>query len=69
MNNKTVKIPNIGCDGCVNTIKSEIGTLAGVQHVTGDVNSKFVTVEWNPPTTWESIVAKLTEIDYPPQAI
>ena len=66
MEKKTVQIPNIGCNGCVNTIKNEIGALAGVQRVTGDVASKMVTVEWNPPATWQGIVDKLTEIDYAP---
>ena len=28
METKTFKVPNIGCDGCVSTIKNEIGHLA-----------------------------------------
>jgi len=67
MESKTFKVPNIGCDGCVRTIVNEIGSLAGVEQVTGNVDSKIVTVEWNPPANWAAIEAKLIEIEYAPE--
>ncbi|RMG82137.1 MAG: cation transporter [Chloroflexi bacterium] len=67
MEKKTFKVPNIGCDGCVRTIKTELSELQGVQSVEGEANSKTVTVEYNEPATWEQIVSKLTEIDYAPE--
>ncbi len=67
MEKKTFKVPNIGCDGCVRTIKTELSELQGVQRVEGEANSKTVTVEYNEPATWEQIVSKLTEIDYAPE--
>lgn len=66
MEKKTVTVPNIGCNGCVNTIKSEISELAGVKSVAGAVETKQVTIEYEAPTSWDAIVAKLNEIDYPP---
>lgn len=66
MEKKTFQVPNIGCNGCVNTIKSEVSEIAGVQKVEGDVDSKTVTVEWTNPATWQSIEEKLKEIDYAP---
>ena len=66
MDKKTFVVPNIGCDGCVNTIKAEVSQLPGVQVVSGDVNSKVVTVEWHGPATWQQIENKLNEIDYAP---
>ena len=66
MEQKMVQVPNIGCDGCVNTIKSELRELAGVQSVEADVESRMVTVEWELPATWATIVARLAEIDYAP---
>lgn len=63
---KTVKVPNIGCDGCVNTIKSEVGELPGIISVEGDVADKMVTVQWDDPANWNSIKDKLEEIDYAP---
>ena len=66
MQSKTFQVPNIGCDGCVRTIQTELSTLAGVARVEGAAATKTVTVEWDLPTNWEQIVKTLKEIDYPP---
>ena len=66
MATKTVKVPNVGCNGCVNTIKSEVGELAGVQKVEGNPDTKMITVEWDAPADWNNIQRKLAEIDYAP---
>jgi copper chaperone CopZ len=63
---KTVKVPNIGCNGCVNTIKNELGELAGVVKVEGQVEAKTITVQWDDPATWEKIVTVMKDIDYAP---
>ena len=68
MEQKTVIVPNIGCDGCVNTIKSEVGALPGVVTVEGSVQTKIVTVQWGDPATWATISGKMAEIDYAPEA-
>lgn len=67
MESKTFKVPNIGCDGCVNTIKGELSDLEGVQAVDGVVDTKMVTVQYEAPANWESIVSTLEEIDYAPE--
>ena len=67
MESKTFKVPNIGCDHCVHTIKTELGELEGVQSVEGAVDTKIVTVKWNAPATWQQIADTLTEIEYPPE--
>ncbi len=67
METKTFKVPNIGCNGCVNAIKGELGEMEGVQTVDGEVESKMVTVEYGDPASWEKIVAALKEIDYAPE--
>lgn len=66
MATKTFRVPNISCGHCVMTIKRELGELEGVSNVTGDVDTKTVTVEWQPPAEWEGIKSLLTEINYPP---
>lgn len=66
MESKTFQVPNIGCDGCVRSIKNELSALAGVQKVDGVVDTKTVTVEWSAPASWQEIVSTLTEIDYAP---
>lgn len=66
MESKTFQVPAIGCDGCVRTIVSEVGAIAGVNSVHGDVNTRQVIVEWSAPASWEQIEAKLVEIEYAP---
>ena len=66
METKTILIPNIMCDGCVRTIRNEIGTISGAQVVEGSVDSKIVTVRWESPASWQQIQEKLNEIEYPP---
>lgn len=69
MQTKTVRVTNIGCDGCVRTIQNEVAEVPGVTAVKADVNSKLVTVNWDDKTSWSEIEAKLVEIDYPPAEV
>jgi len=48
------------------TIKRELGELEGVANVTGDAETKTVTVEWDSPATWDGVKSLLAEINYPP---
>lgn len=66
METKTVKVPNVGCDGCVNTIKSEVGALPGVLSVDGSPETKLITIQWERPADWSSIQDKMAEISYAP---
>ena len=69
MERKTFQVPNIGCDGCVRTIKNEVGLISGVKQVDGVVATKTVTVEWETPATWQQIEETLKEIEYPPATL
>ncbi len=66
MTTKRFNVPNITCHHCVMTIERELGELEGVVGVTGDAETKTVTVEWDSPATWEGIKSLLAEINYPP---
>ncbi|MAS32876.1 MAG: heavy metal transporter [Anaerolineaceae bacterium] len=66
MASKTFTVPNIGCDGCVRTIKNELSQINGVQKVDAAVDTRAVTVEWGDPADWQQIVATLKDIDYAP---
>ena len=68
METKTVLVPNIGCNGCVNSIKNEVNDIPGVVSVEGLVDAKQITVNWQLPATWEQITSKMAAIDYAPQA-
>ena len=66
MTTKTFEVPNIGCNGCVQAIKNELGEIQGVASVDGVVDTRMVTVEFDDPASWDKIVSSLTEIDYAP---
>lgn len=64
---KTVHVPAIDCDGCVRTIQNEVSAIPGVINVVGDLDTKTVVVEFEPPATWDQIEQTMTEIDYAPE--
>lgn len=66
MTTKTFTVPAIHCGHCTMTIERELKDLAGVREVKADLNTRNVTVAWEPPATWEQIEALLQEIGYPP---
>jgi copper chaperone CopZ len=65
MNTLTFKIPNISCQHCLHTIKTEVGELAGVKSIEGSVTTRVVTIGYDDPATREQIEALLAEIEYP----
>lgn len=67
MKTVTYQIPNISCNHCVHTIQSEVSELPGVQTVKADAQSKQATIVFDAPTTEESIIATLKQINYPPK--
>ena len=68
MTAKTFEAPKIGCHGCVQAIKNELGELPGVAKVEGDVETRMIRVEFDEPASWEMIAAALKAINYPPAA-
>jgi len=66
MTTKTFVVPNISCGHCTHTIESELSEVAGVQSVKADQATKQVTVAFDEPATWDTIMATLEEINYPP---
>jgi copper chaperone len=66
METKTFKVTNMTCNGCVNTVRSEIEQINGVLNVDINKPAQLVTVEWNNPASWQLIENKLVEINYAP---
>ena len=66
MENLTLHLPDIGCEGCVRAIRNELEDMAGVQLLAADVESRNVTLAWDAPATEQAIVQALTEIGYAP---
>jgi len=65
MEKKTFTVSNISCGHCVMTIKNELGEMAGILSVDGNIDAKTITVEWEAPASIDTIKTKLKEINYP----
>ena len=65
MEKQTFLVPNISCGHCVMSIKGELNEIAGVKSVEGDPDTKSITVEWESPTSANTIKERLKEINYP----
>ncbi len=65
MEKQTFIIPNISCGHCVMSIKGELDEIDGVKSVEGDPDTKSITVEWESPTSANTIKERLKEINYP----
>jgi copper chaperone CopZ len=65
MSTVTYNIPNINCNHCVHTIKTELGDLAGVKSVDASPDRKTATIVFEAPADETKIQALLKEINYP----
>lgn len=63
----TFTVPNISCNHCLHTIKTELGELDGVLKVDADLDTKVVNIEFVAPAEEKMIVELLKEINYPPE--
>ena len=68
MKTVTYSIPNISCNHCVHTTKTEVSDLEGVKSVDANAQTKQAVVIFDSPATEEKIVALLKEINYPPSS-
>ena len=66
MKTVTYQIPNISCNHCVHTIKTEIGELAGVKSVEASNETKTAVISFDSPLTEAEIIETLKAINYPP---
>ena len=62
----TYTIPNISCKHCIHTITMELSEIEGVSKVDADLDSKSVTIDYEPPVTEQELKNTLIEINYPP---
>jgi len=60
-----IKVTNVSCDGCVNTIKTELNKIDGVENVSFDKSK--LTVKVNSTTNRETLTKTLLELGYPEQ--
>jgi len=65
MQTVTYTIPNISCNHCVRTSKTEIGDMRGVWSVEADAQTKQATIKFEAPASEEAIKSLLADINYP----
>jgi copper ion binding protein len=62
----TLNSPDISCGHCVATVEKAVGTIAGVDAVTADADSKDVTATYDAnQTDVSAIAAALEDAGYP----
>ena len=60
-----IKVQNLKCGGCVNTIQHKLISLQGVENVTIDVENKLVHITHQDSVSLEILANKLKAIGYP----
>ncbi len=66
MEQLTLSVPGLHCDGCIETVCGVLGRLGGVVEVEGDLDRKTITVLHDPETASRTaITASLEEIGFP----
>ena len=64
---ETIKINNLKCGGCANSITKKVTELEGVLSVEVHVETAEVSVEISNPDILTSVKEKLAQIGYPTQ--
>ena len=66
MERATLEAPDISCDHCIQTIRTSVEKLPGVQFVSASADGKQVVVEYDPgQTPLAGIEAAMEEEGYP----
>ncbi len=65
MTTVTYSVPAISCHHCTHTIETELTELEGIKSVKADVDTKKVSITFEPPADETKIKALLAEIEYP----
>ncbi len=66
MERATLEAPEISCDHCIQSIRTSVEKLPGVQFISGDPDGKQVVVEYDPgQTSLGGIEAAMEEEGYP----
>ena len=65
----TIEAPDISCDHCIGSIEKAVTKLAGVKFISGDPETKAVTLDYDPAqSTVDDIAAAMEEEGYPVKA-
>jgi len=65
MKNNTIKIQNLKCHGCANTIITQLTKLEGISGVTVNNDTDEVTLNFESDSQLVTVNKKLSELGYP----
>jgi len=65
MKNTTIKIQNLKCHGCANTIITQLTKLEGISSVTVNNDTDEVTLNFESDSQLVTVNKKLSELGYP----
>lgn len=60
-----LKVENIKCSGCANSIRHGLSKIAGVQAVHVDIDNGIIKVETDEYASREALIEKLQHMGYP----
>lgn len=60
-----IKVQNLKCGGCANTIQKKLSSLEGVENVTVDIENKLVHIIHQNSVSLEILASNLKAIGYP----
>ena len=61
----TIKVQNLKCGGCANTITSKLSKVENIHNVQVDVESSSVSFNYASPNEISLVKAKLKKLGYP----
>jgi len=65
MKTESLKVKNMKCMGCVNTIQTGLSSLQGVSNVKTELSNSTVTFSFESDSLKEEVIKKLDSLGYP----
>lgn len=65
MKTESLKVKNMKCMGCVNTIQTGLSSLPGVSNVKAELSNSTVTFSFESDSLKEEVIKKLDSLGYP----
>jgi copper chaperone len=60
-----IRVENIKCDGCVDTIRKSLSEVAGISELLIDKNTQMVEFKYGNDLNLEIVAAHLNQLGYP----
>ena len=65
MKTARIRVQNIKCEGCVDTIRKSLSEFAGISELLIDKNIQLLEFSYSTDLNLENVTAKLNQLGYP----